>query len=385
MAYRLLALAFILLLHFDVFATTVECDGASVVDITQEIARETALKNSNESCVRNTLFKIYGEDTVKNNEWRLKKIYGEAQSFITSSKIISEELRPELNSYMVTVEATVNENDIKNYMTENGIALVSEKVKTVLPLIVERTSIDGEGEFWWGTSGKFTPKKTFSDIEKALAMYLSQGNFILMNPFESQINVQVPESYRYMDMKLNELADFGKLFGAGLVASGYVWTDCKKETSAGKTACETTLSVQIISTETLKITAAKRTTEKWSTEKKEEAQTISRARACKVVAENLVYQLSKKWDKRASSNFRISVSGVKNYAQYSKIRNCLLGSQINGLYGVVERYQSRGLFVFEGERRSDTNIIQNSIESKCFSDLGADISTSGADMIEIKI
>ena len=385
MAYRFLALVFILLLSFDIFAITVECGGTAVVESTQEMAREVALKNSNESCVRNTLFKMYGEDTVKNNEGRLKKIYGKAQSFITSSNIVSEELRPELNSYMVAVEATVNENDIKSYITENGIALVGEKVKTVLPLIVERTSADGEGEFWWNASGRFTPKKTFSDIEKALAMYLAQGNFILMNPFENQMSAQVPESYRYMEMKLNELANFGKLFGAGLVASGYVWTDCKKETSAGKIACETTLSVQIISTETLKISAAKRTTEKWSAEKKEEAKTVSRARACKVVAESLVYQLSNKWDKRASTNFRISISGVKNYVQYSKIKSCLLGSQIQGLYSIVERYQSRGLFVFEGERRSDTSIIQSSLESKCFADADAEFAVVGSDIIEVKI
>ena len=385
MAYRILALTFLIFASAELFAITVACEGVAVVESTQEFARETALSNSNESCVRNALFKIYGEETVKNNEWRLRKIYGQAQSFIISSKVVSEELRPELNSYMVNVEATVNESDVKSYVTENGIALVGEKVRTVLPLIVERTSLDGEGAFWWGVTGKFEPKKTFSDIEKALATYLSQGNFILIDPFESQLFSQVPESYRYMNMKLKELADIGRIFGAGMVATGYIWTGCKKETGASKTVCETTLSVQMVSTETSKITAAKRTTEKWSADSGGEARTVSRARACKIVAESIVFQLSKGWDKRVSSNFKVTVKGIKSYDLYSRVKKCLIGSQVPGLYSVVERYQGRGLLVLEGERRSDTNIIRGAIESKCFSDMGSEVIVIDANAVEVKI
>ena len=385
MVRRLLIFSFLFLIGTPVFAITVACDGTALVESTQDFARETALSNANESCVRNALFKIYGEETVKNNEWRLRKIYTDSSTFITSSRIISEEFRPDLNSYIVNMEASVNEADIKNYITENGIVMASEKAKTVLPLIVERTNSSGDGEYWWGSSGKFAPKKTFSDVEKALAVYLAQGNFILMDPFEDQISGQIPESYRYMEMKLNELSELGRLFGAGLVASGYIWTDCKRPNSAAKTLCETTLSIQMISTETSKISAAKRATEKGTADNPQEAKTISRARACKLVADSLVYQLSKKWDKRLSNNFKVSIRGIRTYGLYSKIKKCILGSQIPGLYSVVERYQSRGLFVFEGERRSDVNIILNSLESNCFSEMGTEVTTANTEMIEIKI
>jgi hypothetical protein len=374
-----------LIISTEIFAVNVICNGVGLIETSQELARQTAINNSSVSCIRNLLSNLYGEENISNNEFRLNKVYSEADSFISSTRIVSEGFDPDINSYVVNVEAVVNENDLKGYLTENGIVLMTEQTQKVLPLIVERNSSEGEGTFWWGTVGKFEPKKNFSDIEKALASYLSNSNFILIDPFETELSARVPDSYRYMEMKLNELSELGKIFGAAMVASGYVWTVCKRENNASKHTCETTLSVQMVSVQTSKILAAKRTTEKWTAEKEDEARTVSRARACKIVSESLIYQLSKKWDKRNSTNFKVYIKGVRTPSTYSKLRKCMLGNQIAGLYNVVDRYHARGLLVMEGERRSSVNAIESSLVSKCFNDIDYELIQTKQEMIEFRI
>ncbi len=378
MAYRFLIWCSALIISTNLFAVNVICNGLG-------LDRQTALSNSSVSCVRNLLSNLYGEENIRNNEFRLSKVYSEADSFISSTRIVSEGFDPEVNSYTVNIEAVVNENDLRNYLTENGIVLMTEQTQKVLPLIVERNSSEGAGSFWWGTVGKFESKKSLSDIEKALASYLSNSNFILIDPFETELSARVPASYRYMEMKLSELSELSNIFGATMVASGYVWTVCKRENNASKSTCETTLSVQMVSSQTSKILGAKRTTEKWVAEKEEEARTVSRARACKIVAESLIYQLSKKWDKRSASNFKVYIKGVRTPATYSKLRKCMLGNQIAGLYNVVDRYHARGLLVMEGERRSSVNVIEGSLASKCFNDIDYELIQTKQEMIEFRI
>lgn len=362
-------------------------DGSAVIEGNLSKSKEEALNNAYETALKNTISSLYNEDAVKANELKLVKMYKKSTSFITSSKIIYQKQNSDVDSMDVRVQVTVDVQAIKEYMAENGIVLNEDKFSTILPLIVERTSVDGEGQYWWGEANKngLAEKRSFSDIEKALSRYFAQYNFSLIDPYSNQLYSNVPESYRFVDLKSQELVKLGQLFNTGLVSTGYVWTSCKRTEELNKTSCDTNLSIQVLSTETGKIIAAKRSQETGFAPTNDEARTISRARACKTVSDSIMYQLTHKWDKRAASNYKVVVKGLKDYTRYLKLREQLTGRQIPGFTNVVERYQSNGSLTFEGEKRGGTQSLQENIMLKCFSDGDARIVNSNEDSLEIQI
>ncbi|MFH1223310.1 MAG: hypothetical protein V1647_03085, partial [Pseudomonadota bacterium] len=341
----------------------------------------------NDACktaVRTVLINMYGEDVVKQNEWQLIKVYKDARSFVMGSQIISEKQNTDVDNYSVKLELNVDSSALRESIVEKGISLSGEKILTILPLIVERNSADGNGQYWWGKDEKgLAPKKSFSDIERALARYLSQGNFTLVDPYSNQLSSSIPESYKYMELKTSELTQLGKLFITGLVASGYVWSVCPKNETPNKNTCETTLSIKIISADTGKIVAAKRANEKATAPDTDEAKTVSRAKACKTVSDSLLYQLARKWDKNTATNFKIVIKGVKDFGSYTRIKQALGG--VTGLNNVVDRYQGRGLLIFEGDKRGASAGLSDTILSKCFPDGGASIASQSESLVEIKV
>ncbi|MCX6112578.1 MAG: hypothetical protein NTY22_04730 [Proteobacteria bacterium] len=389
MVFRRLILLFILSL-FGVSLYSVEpiiADGSAMIEGYISKAKNDALNNAYESAVKTTIVNLYSEQIVKTNEFKLAKLYKKAASFITSSKVIYNKQNTDVDSMDVRVQVTVDTAAIKEYMAENGLSLSEDKISTILPLIVERTSQEGEGQYWWGDASKsgLVTKKSFSDIEKALSKYLAQYNFSLIDPYSNELSSNVPDSYRYMELKAPEIIKLGQVFHAGLVSTGYVWTSCKRKKELNQTSCDTNLSVQIISTDTGKVVAAKRAQETGQALTNDEAKTISRARACKTVSDSLVYQLNRKWDKRTASNYQVVFKGLKDYTKYLKIRDILTGRQIPGYTNVVERYQSKGSLVFEGEKRGSSQTIQNNIISKGFPDGKVRIIKADDTSIEIEI
>jgi hypothetical protein len=182
-----------------------------------------------------------------------------------------------------------------------------------------------------------------------------------------------------MELKVPELIELGKTFGVGLIASGYVQTDCKKEDNS----CSTVISLQMISSDTGKIIAAKRVVETGTTKDINEAKVISRAKACQSAAASILGQMAKKWGKKNASNYKLVFKGIKNYPTYVKLRVCLMGG-VTGLSSVMERYMAKGNFVFEAEKRGVTDIGQNVI-AKCYPDGGAIVSEQTENFVEIKV
>jgi len=385
MVNKLLILLFTLLFACPASAETgkVMSEGSALIEGNIEKAKSAAFDDACQSAVRTSLIKLYGADVVKQNELLLMKVYKQAKtSFIVGSQIISEK-ESGADTYNIKLEVDVDEDALREFIAEKGISLSGQKILSILPLIVERTSADGKGEYWWGKENTgIASKRSLSDIEKALAKYLSRGNFTLVDPYTDQLASNIPESYKYMELKTAELVQLGKLFATGLVASGYVWTDCSKSDLTNKNACETTLSLQVISSDMSKIVAAKRAHEKAEASDVQEARTVSRAKACQTVSDSLVYQLSRRWDKRPATNFRIVIKGIKDFANYTKTKNCLSG--ITGLNNVVDRYQSSGQFVFEGDKRGGSADIHQMILSKCFPG-GATVVEQNEDHVEISI
>ncbi|MEI6079526.1 MAG: hypothetical protein WCQ53_02675 [bacterium] len=362
-------------------------DGTAMIEGNPSKAKEEALNNAYESALKTVLANMYSEDAIKANETKLNKIYKKASGFISSSKIIFQKENTDVDSMDVRVQVTVDVSAIKELMAESGISLSGEKISTVLPLIVERTSSEGQGQFWWGDASKggLVTKKSFSDIEKALSKYFAQHNFNLVDPYSNELSSNVPESYRYMDLKAPELVKLGQAFNTGLVSTGYVWTTCKRKEELNQTTCDTNLSLQVLSTDTGKVIAAKRAQETGVAATSDEARTVSRARACKTVADSVVYQLTHKWDKRQASNYQVTLKGLKDSAKYAKIREILVGRQIAGYSNVVERYQSRGSFVFEGEKRGSAASVQSNILSKCFPEGNAQVTKGDENSLEIQV
>ena len=112
---------------------------------------------------------------------------------------------------------------------------------------------------------------------------------------------------------------------------------------------------------------------------------ISRAKACKTVADSLIYQLNSKWDKRTASNYRVTFTGLKDYAKYLKIRDLLVGRQIPGFTNVTERYQSKDSLIFDGEKRGTSQTIQDNIISKGFSDGKVHVLKADDSSMEIEV
>ncbi|MEI6092871.1 MAG: hypothetical protein WCQ47_04220 [bacterium] len=362
-------------------------DGSAVIEGNPSKAKDDALNNAYESALKNVVSSLYSEDVVKANDLKLAKMYKKAGSFITSSKVIYQKQNSDVDSMDVRVQVTVDVQSMKEYMAENGIVLSGDKLSTILPLIVERTSAEGQGQYWWGEASKngLAVKKSFSDIEKALSKYFAQSNFSLIDPYSNQLSSNVPDSYRYMDLKSQELIKLGQLFNTGIVSTGYVWTSCKRTEELSQTTCDTNLSIQVLSTETGKIIAAKRTQEVGVASTNDEARTISRARACKTVADSVISQLTHKWDKRSASNYTVILKGLKDYSKYLKIRDVLTGRQIPGYTNVIERYQSNGTLIFEGEKRGASQSLQSNIMSKCFDNGGASVINSDDSSLEIQV
>ena len=388
---------FLVLIAMCLFAAGVKAeepivaDGSAVIeDGNSSKAKEDALNSAYEFALKTTIANLYSDDAIKANATNLSKIYKKAEKFISSSKIIFQKENTNVDSMNVLdvrVQVTVDVPAIKELMAESGISLSGEKISSVLPLIVERTSSEGQGQFWWGDASKggLVTKKSFSDIEKALSKYFAQHNFNLVDPYSNELSSNVPESYRYMDLKAAELAKLGQAFNTGLVSTGYVWTTCKRKEELNQTTCDTNLSLQVLSTDTGKVIAAKRAQETGVAATNDEARTVSRARACKTVADSVVYQLTHKWDKRQASNYQVTLKGLKDSAKYTKIREILVGRQIPGYSNVVERYQSRGNLVFEGEKRGSAASVQSNILSKCFPEGNAQVTKGDENSLEIQV
>ena len=177
----------------------------------------------------------------------------------------------------------------------------------------------------------------------------------------------------------------GKLFAVELVAKGYIETTCKEDALNAKTDCETAISLQIISVDTGRIVASKRVVEKSSDPVSKNAKTISRAVASKAVSDSIVYQLTKRWENRPASTFKIILSGLNSYEKYMQLRNVIISGNIKGLTAIVERHQSKGAIVFEGERRAKASRVHKNIISKCSAENKIEVKGKDDDFIEIEL
>lgn len=341
-------------------------------------ARETATIDAYKDAVRKTLIVMFGEQSVRANELRLTPLYDEAKKYILESQQIMEKQDATLKTISLKFNVNVDKEAIQDFLSEKGISLSSEKNLMILPLIIEKTD-NNSVEFWWKQNTDSSAKKGFSDVEKALSIYFAQSSYALIDPYQNALSSQVPQSYRYMELKVPEFIELGKIFGVGLVASGYVQTDCKKEDNS----CSTVVSLQMISTDTGKVIAAKRAVEVGTAKNIDEAKTISRAKACQTVATNVLSQMAKKWGKKSVSSYKLVFRGIKDYSTYSKLRACLT-SGITGLSSVIERYMTKGTFVFDAEKRGTVDVGQNII-AKCYSDGTGSLTEQTEGFVEIKI
>jgi hypothetical protein len=91
------------------------------------------------------------------------------------------------------------------------------------------------------------------------------------------------------------------------------------------------------------------------------------------------------WDKRPAARFKVVIKGIKNYDTYLNTREVLVGKQIAGFNNVVERYQSRGEVVFEGERREDAGQVSQEIISKCFNAEHTSVTESNENILEVNL
>lgn len=380
MVLRLLVL-FGLVFSFGLYAENVEsltAEGTARMEWDETQAREAATKDAYKDAIRKTLIVMSSEEAVRANELKLAPLYDDAKKYILESQQIMEKQDATLKTISIKFNVNVDKDAIKDFLSEKGISLSSEKNLMILPLIIEKTE-SSSGEFWWKESSSGSAKKGFSDVEKALSIYFAQSNYALIDPYQNGLLAQVPQSYRYMELKVPELIELGKTFGVGLIASGYVQTDCKKEDNS----CSTVVSLQMISTDTGKIIAAKRVVEAGTAKDINEAKVISRAKACQSVAASILSQMAKKWGKKSASNYRVVFKGIKDYPTYAKLRACLIGG-VTGLSNAMERYMAKGNFVFEAEKRGIANVGQN-IVAKCYPDGGATVGDQTENFVEIKV
>jgi len=380
MVLKLLVL-FGLLFSFGLCAQNIEsltAEGTGRIELDELQARDSATKDAYKDAVRKTLVMIYSEPAIRANEARLAPIYNEAQKYILESQQVMEKQDSTLKTISLKFNVNVDKDALQVALSEKGISLTSEKNLMILPLIVEKAD-NNNVDFWWKEGNNASVKKGFSDVEKALSVYFAQSSYSLIDPYQNSLSTQVPQSYRYMELKMPELIGLGKTFGVGLIATGYVQTDCKKE----ENSCSTVVSLQMISTETGKVIAAKRAVETGTAKELGEARTVSRAKACQTAAASVLAQMTKKWGKKSASSYKVVFKGIKDYPTYNKLRGCLM-SGITGLSSIAERYMTKGNFVFDAEKRGAANIGQ-SILLKCYADGTANLTEQSDNFVEINV
>ncbi len=387
MAFRILICIFMLCVVPSLSADEIIVEGSSAMGDNATAARNDAMKNAYQFAVNSALYKLYDRDLVDQNQFKLMELYDKADSFITSTKILSEEQNTDSQTVDVRLQIEVDMPAIKEYLAERGVALSSERISTILPLIAEKASL---------TETNGLEKTDFSDVERSLARFFAQNNFSFINPYfrrpstvaDSQAqttNQMLPRSSSYTEIKAPELVKLGRRFNAGLVCSGYVWTNCTGNVALNRTDCETNTSLQLLSTDTSKVLAAKRVQETASSSDPESARTASRAKAFKVISDSLLYQMKHNWDKRPAAKFKVVIKGIKNYGTYLKARDVLVGKHVSGFNNVVERYQSKGEVVFEGERRADVNQVSRDIVAKCFGAEDVSITKRDDSVLELNL
>jgi hypothetical protein len=381
MVTRLLVLV-AAIFSLNLYAQNVEsltAEGTARIEAGEDQARVLATKDAYKDGVKKALTVMYGEPAVRANELKLTPLYNDAKTYILGSQQLQEKLDSSLQTLSIKLNVNVDKGALQDYLSSKGISLTSEKNMMILPLIVERSG-DNSGEFWWKDSSKDTAqKKSFSDIEKALSIYFAQSSYSLIDPYQNALSSQVPQSYRYMELKVPELIELGKTFNVGLIANGYTQTNCKKDDNS----CSTVVSLQMISTDTGKIIAAKRAVETGSAGDVDEAKTISRAKACQAAAGSILSQMTKKWQKRSASSYRVVFKGLNDYASYAKLRACLMSGGVGGLSNVIERYMTKGNMVFEAEKRGAADTGQTII-AKCYPSGGASVLDQSQNFVEIK-
>jgi hypothetical protein len=365
-------------------------EGSAGISEDANLARNEAMKNAHQFAINSALYRTYNKELIDQNQFKLMDLYENADSFITSTKILSEEQNMDSQTVDLRLQVDVNIPAIKEYLAEMGIALSSERISTVLPLIAEKASL---------TDSFSVEKLAFSDVEKTLARSFAQNNFSFINPYfstqkpvlsgteteETVIDTNLPKSSSYTELKVADLVKLGRRFNAGIVCSGYVWTNCTSNIALNKTDCETNTSLQLLSTDTSKVLAAKRVQEKDSSSEPEEARTLSRKKAFKAVSDSLLYQMKHNWDKRPAAKFKLVIKGIKNYETYLNVREVLVGKQVSGFNNVVERYQSKDKVVFEGERRGELTQVSREIISKCFAKENINLIQNDENILEIKL
>ena len=384
MVTKLLILSSVLL-SLNLSAQNVEsltAEGSARIEWDSNQARDLATTNAYKDAIRKTLIATYGEQAVMANELKLTPLYDDAKRYVVESQQLMEKEDTALKMFSIKLNVNVDKDALQDYLSEKGISLTAEKGMMILPLIVEKTG-EADGDFWWKDSKDPTQKKSFSDVEKGLSLYFAQSGYALIDPYQNSLSSSVPSTHRYMELKNPELIELGKTFNVGLIANGYAKTDCKKDDLIGKTTCSTALSIQMISTDTGKIIAAKRSVETGSAQTESEAKIVSRAKACQAVAAGVLTQMTRRWQKKNASSYKIVLKGIKDYPSYAKLRACLV-SGTGGLSNTIERYMAKGYIVFEAEKRGAANTGQN-ILNKCFPEGNASIIDEKADLVEIKL
>jgi hypothetical protein len=392
--FALLMIASSAYLYAEESELIVNTDGdASIENRDIAKAKARALNDALDSAVRISLVNTFDQSFIKEKDTLIKeKLAGRARKFITSFKITSDSSADPKNKtadvIKISVEATVSLTTIRDYLIENGISVSKTVYPKILPLIVEKIDSDTGGTFWWeghdtNPNSGFKQKTSFSDIEQALAKYFADASYTFMDPYSSSI--KVPEAYRYMELKAPDMSAIGKLCGAELVATGFVWTRCKDDKLLSETSCDTTLSLQILDTRTGRIVASKRVSEQGKDAKSDNARTISRAKACKGLTDSLLYQMNNSWrQRRISSNFKIILRNIKDYSTYFRLKS-ILDKSVKGLSKALEREQTRNYIVFEGERNLDASAVHQGIINSCSSEYKIVVRGRGDDFIDLEL
>jgi len=364
---------------------TVEVEGTSLIEKNSSGYKKEALQEAFQKAVQIGLGNLYNTDVLKKNEWRLKTIvYNNLSNFVSGYKIVAEEKTTQV--YKVKVSVVVDTGKLSDQINQQGLGMGQTSAPRILPLIAEKKSSGNVDSWWLETSGGFDFKKTFTDIEKAIATYMTERNFVLIDPYSHELSASVPQSYKYLQIKVPEAQQLGILFGVDLILKGYVATSCSTDAVVDKTSCETSLSLQVISVATGRIVASKKAVEKAESNVANEAKVISRAKVCKTVVESILVQLSQNWKNKSTKLFKVIVKNMNSYEKYKKFREVITGSdKTKGLTGMLERYQSSDAVVFEGEIRDNVDTVVRNLIANLNPDLNAVVLSKGDNSVEVEL
>lgn len=338
---------------------TVDATGfASVRGAEVALARDGAIDDALRKAVEQAVGMVVSAETVVQNYQVLSdKVYTRTEGYIKNYTVLDEART--LDTYQVTVRATVAVGDIKNDLDAIGLLYARAGRPRVLFMIAEQNMGRKHYSFWWSGSEFKGESFEMSVVESYLKEAFLARSFNVVDISGSTGIIEVSDAFRVVDLGLEGARRIGTELNAEVVVKGRAIARAGLRTPGslvGSYLADVTVEAIRVDTGEVLASAFAHGSARHISEITGGAEALRTASA--ELADRLIDQMIAKWSGPLTVFIRLG--GIVDFAVAADFKEALEG-RVRGVSAVYQRGLKGSEAVFEVESRVPASDIADEL------------------------